>query len=561
MRAPIGLRLRNRRKSLGISQAELARRIGISASYLNLIEANKRDVGGALLQKIAAALGLDVGELSGEREQRLIQTLEEALADPLFARSGIGPSDARDLVAQQPAASRALSQLYGAHLELVQSYETLAHRLRADPLFAQLLHQILNHVTAVRSSSEILRDFDDLEVGEQRQFVHTITREAQAISDVSETLIGQFDETSDTRRMATPAREVDDFIIASDNHFPALEEQAAHLIARIGENGWIKRSAFEGALAQQFDVSMAERETVPNEAGQYGFEARQGVMWFHPATPAATRRFQLARLYAELTSNDLIEAEISDARLTTSAARALAFRALSSYLAGAMLLPYGRFLQAAKSARYDVDRLAHQFAASFEQAAHRLVTLKRKGEEGLPFGFLRSDPAGRLTKHFPLPGLLLPSTGHACPLWAIYTAFSQPGRLVRQMVQFPDGSRYLFIAKTVAKRATEYHQPPPVSSVLLATNVLHADQTVYAQGLTLDAPIADLPVGPACRLCTRRGCAHRQEEALDLTGMETGLRTPLVPRSFAKDASSPPASSARQGDATRDRLPMSGKRD
>lgn len=556
MRAPIGLRLRNRRKSLGISQAALARRIGISASYLNLIEANKRDVGGALLQKIAAALGLDVGELSGEREQRLIQTLEEALADPLFAQTGMSPAHARDLVAQQPLAARALTQLYAAHLELAQSYETLAHRLRADPLFAQLLHQILNHVTALRSSSEILNEVDDLEPEQKHSFVHIIGREARAISDVSETLIAQFDETSDTRRLTTPAREVDDLIMANGNHFAALEDEAGRLSARLSEKGWIKRRALEDALLQEFGVTTAEQETAPNEAGQYGFEARRRVMWFHPATPSATRRFQLARLYAELVSADVIEAQLAKARLSSRAARALAFRALASYLAGATLLPYRPFLAAAQTARYDVDRLAHQFAASFEQAAHRIVTLKRPGDEGLPFGFLRSDPAGRLTKHFPLPGLLLPSTGHACPLWAIYAAFSQPGRLVRQIVRFPDGGRYLFVAKTVSKRATQYHQPPPVSSVLLATNVLHADQTVYAQGLALDEPGADLPVGPACRLCTRRGCAHRQEEALDLTGIETGLRAPLVPRAFAQPQTGP-APQAKKAE----RLPDPGKKD
>ena len=56
MRAPIGFRISNRRKSLKISQAALARLVGISPSYLNLIENNKRDVGGALLQRAQQGL-------------------------------------------------------------------------------------------------------------------------------------------------------------------------------------------------------------------------------------------------------------------------------------------------------------------------------------------------------------------------------------------------------------------------------------------------------------------------------------------------------------------------
>src|SRR5690606_18503332 len=111
-------------------------------------------------------------------------------------------------------------------------------------------------------------------------------------------------------------------------------------------------------------------------------------------------------------------------------------RALASYVAGAMMMPYSRFLAAAEQLQYDVDRLAARYFASFEQAAHRLVTLRRPGEEGVPFGFLRADPAGRLTKRFPLPGLNLPSAGHGCMLWPLYAAFAQPG-IVRQISVFP----------------------------------------------------------------------------------------------------------------------------
>ena len=84
MRAPIGLRIGSRRRALGVSQAALARRVGISASYLNLIERNKRHVGGSLLIRIANELGIDISELSGDAEHRLIAEVEEALADPVL---------------------------------------------------------------------------------------------------------------------------------------------------------------------------------------------------------------------------------------------------------------------------------------------------------------------------------------------------------------------------------------------------------------------------------------------------------------------------------------------
>jgi predicted transcriptional regulator len=185
----------------------------------------------------------------------------------------------------------------------------------------------------------------------------------------------------------------------------------------------------------------------------------------------------------------------------------------------------------AEAAAYDIDHLRQLYNASFEQVAHRLVTLRRPGEEGIPFGFLRSDPSGRLTKHFPLPGLLLPNSGHACPLWAIYGAFRTP-QMLRQVVRFSDGSRYLFLARAVQRRAGSFNRQPALSSVMLACDVLHADRTVYGAGLDLTDLSADIPVGPSCRLCTRRDCASRQEEALTTEGSGAESRAPLVPMEF-----------------------------
>ncbi len=116
----------------------------------------------------------------------------------------------------------------------------------------------------------------------------------------------------------------------------------------------------------------------------------------------------------------------------------------------------------------------------------------------MPFGFLRADPAGRLTKHFPLPGLPLPSSGHACPLWVIYEAPSaRPIRCCRQVVQFADGSRYLFIAQAQPRRRTRFGERAIPTSIMLACDVLHADRTVYGAGLDLGDPALDVPVGPS----------------------------------------------------------------
>ncbi len=135
-------------------------------------------------------------------------------------------------------------------------------------------------------------------------------------------------------------------------------------------------------------------------------------------------------------------------------------------------------------------------------------------------------------KQFPLPGLPLSSAGHGCPLWAIYAAPRSIGQIVRQVVSFPDGSRYLFLARTVEKGLATYREQPLHSSVMLACEILHADRIIYGRELNFAEPSIAVPVGPTCRLCVRRDCQHRQEEARDPIDGNTTVRLPLVPRDF-----------------------------
>ena len=535
MRAPIGFRISNRRKSLKISQAALARLVGISPSYLNLIENNKRDIGGALLNRVAAHLDIDIDELAGRAEQKLLQDLEEAFADPLLESLSFRTEERRELVAQYPASAGALSRLHRAYSTAVGNADAYADRLRSDPLLSQLLHQILSGITAIRSSAEILEDVADLDEAERRQFLAAIGRDSRTLSEVARNLIGQFDTSSQIRRSVSPAREIDDLLIERENHFPLLEDVADDLRVEIERAGPFGGATLVSLLGSRFGVAVriGGPPDEPDYPGQYRFDPSTRLMWFHGATTLATRQFQLARLYGELAAPDAIAAALETATLSTSTARRLASRAVGSYLAGAMVFPYQRVLADAEASAYDIDHLRQAYHASFEQVAHRLVTLRRPGQQGIAFGFLRSDPAGRLTKHFPLPGLLLPNSGHACPLWAIYGAFRTPDVPLRQVVRFSDGSRYLFLARTVQRRTASFREQAVASSVMLAWDVLHADRTVYGAGLDLSDLSADTLVGPSCRLCTRRDCASRQEEALSTTAGQSRTRGPLLPVALA----------------------------
>lgn len=533
MRAPIGLRISSKRRTLGVSQAALARRAGISASYLNLIERNKRQVGGSLLMRLAEALELDIGELSGEAEHRLIAEVEEALADPLLGNVPATP--AHDLVAQQPGAALAIARLHRAYQGAQADADDYSDRLRSDPLLAQLLHRVLSGITAVRSSADILTDVADLDEAERRRFVEAIARETRGLTEVARGLVGQFEVDAKARRLS-PRRELDDLIFDNDNYFPVLEEAAEQLRRAIVSEGPFGEATLVSLLARRFGITVTHSDSREVDAagfpGQYHYTADTRTMWFQTSAARATRQFQLTRLFAELVAPASIERVLAMSELTSETSRRLAYRALGSYLTGAVVFPYREFLARAEVALYDVEALQQAYGASFEQVAHRLVTLRKPGEAGVPFAFLRSDPAGRLTKHFPVPGLPLPSAGHACPLWAIYDAFRTPERAVRQIAQFPDGSRYLFVARAQSRRPARFADPAIHTSIMLACDVLHADRTVYGAGLPLGDSTLDVRVGPTCRLCPRRDCADRQEEAIAPGGQQIAVRAPLIARSL-----------------------------
>lgn len=514
-----GYRIRERRRQLGLTQAGVAKQVGISPSYLNLIEANKRAVAGTTLRRISEILDLDAETLTGRTEQRMIDDLTELAAEPMLRDLNLVSGTAGDLVGRHPAWAAALLACWRAHRDQSQTVTALTDRLSQDPALADAVHQTLTHVTAVRSVSEILAGTDDLNPDLRQRFHGMLSTESAALSDVVQALAAFFERPHASPGSVTAAEEVDDVIIERENHFPALEEAAAALASRVRRHGDILLGALPGYLAEAHGVTIANRSPQHTDGTRFrnlcAFDGDSRTLLFLDHAPVETRQFQMARLAAEFGAADAIGHEIDDPRLTTPAARAAAFRALAAYVASAVVFPYERFHADAEAARYDIEVLRQRYGASFEQVAHRLVTLRRPGQEGIPFGFLRSNPAGFTTKRFPLPDLPLPRHGHGCPLWAIYGAFQTPGRVLRQLVRFPDNARYLFVAGTVTKQPATFHEPPVPHAVMLACDVIHADKTVYADGLDLGSagPTA-IPVGPSCRLCPRTDCLHRAEEPI-----------------------------------------------
>jgi predicted transcriptional regulator/DNA-binding XRE family transcriptional regulator len=518
MRGPlIGATLRERRRALGIRQAALAAQVGISASYLNLIESDKRSIGGALLKRIADALGLALADLDGAAERRLVADLGELCGEPLLADLHLEPDAAPLLAGRHRGWARALTRLHRAWIDRGQAVSALSDRLQQDPFLRDAVHSLLTQATAIRSSAEILRTVEGLDAARRARFVAIVDEESARLAEVARSLAAFFDKDASAARSVTPAEEVDDLLVDRDNHFAELEQAAADFRTAAGVDDDCSEAALVEHLGRVHGVEVLRRPVAalgPDDVrSMAAWDASSRRLVLAEEAVPATRRFELARLAVRLfTQGQPVEGVLAGAgQLGTDAARDRARRALSSYLAAAVLLPYEPFLEAALALRSDVDRLAQHFGASFEQVCHRLVTLRRPGAAGVPFALMRVDAAGFTSKRFPLPRLPLPRHGPACPMWAVYQALHVPGTIVRQLAELPDGQRLLFVARTVEKSRPAFALPRRLQSVMLACDALHADRTVYGAGLDLGSSAPAVPVGPSCRLCVRRDCVYRAE--------------------------------------------------
>jgi hypothetical protein len=170
-------------------------------------------------------------------------------------------------------------------------------------------------------------------------------------------------------------------------------------------------------------------------------------------------------------------------------------------------MPYAAFLSAAATLRHDVEALASRFGVSFEQACHRLSTLQRQGARGVPFFFVRVDPAGNVSKRFSAAGFPFARYGGSCPRWVVHTAFAQPGVLQVQVAELPDGTAYLCFGRTVTRPARTWGEPRPTHVVAMGCGIAHADAVAYADGLDLER--AKVGIGLSCRLCDRPDCRSR----------------------------------------------------
>jgi predicted transcriptional regulator len=305
-----------------------------------------------------------------------------------------------------------------------------------------------------------------------------------------------------------PTEEVSDLIQRHMNHFPELEDGAEALWRDAGldpDDLYTSLVRHLGGLGVQ--VRMVRTAEMAGAVRRYDPDAK--VLHLSEVLRRGSRNFQLAYQIGLLTQQPNLDRLASDRHLTSDSARALARVALANYFAGAVLMPYPAFLQAARAERYDIELLGHRFRTSFEQTCHRLTTLRRPGAEGVPFHLVRVDIAGNISKRFSASGLRFARFSGACPRWSVFEAFTTPGMIRTQLSQMPDGASYFWVARTVTREYGGWHAPRSMVAIAMGCEALRARELVYADGVDLESPKASVPVGLTCRLCERMECEQR----------------------------------------------------
>jgi predicted transcriptional regulator/transcriptional regulator with XRE-family HTH domain len=432
----IGRTVRRLRMERGLTQQALAARIGISASYLNLIEHDQRAVTASLLIKLGETLTVDLAALSGNRERQTEAGLREVLSDPLLGLDAVPENEVATLAASAPNAARAMLALYRAWRVAKEDASGIA-----------------------------------LPTG---------------------------------RRILLPTEEARDFFHDHANHFPALETIAERLGAELRASPAEMNHAIAERLRRTHGVTVAVGQ-LDTSLRRYDPALRR--LDLSESLPRESRGFQMAFQLMLLEAREAVEAVVAPAEPSTPEAAAIIRLGLLNYLAAALLMPYAPYLAAARALRHEVEALAARFGVSFEQAAHRLSTLQRDGARGVPFFFLRVDPAGNVDKRFSAAGFPFARFGGSCPKWIVHRAFAHPGETQVQVAQLPDGATFLTFARAIAAPTTRWGEPAPMHVVAMGCDIARSDELAYADAL--DIPRAAVGIGLSCRLCDRGDCRSR----------------------------------------------------
>tara|TARA_Y100000813_G_scaffold49199_1_gene34280 strand:- start:1059 stop:2483 length:1425 start_codon:yes stop_codon:yes gene_type:complete len=443
----IGPKIKAFRRQLGIQANKLSDRLGISPSYLNLIENGKRKIDGDLLLKVCEELKIELSDLTNKSELSLISNLSELLGDELFEDLDILGPEVNDLVNTNPKIARAL-------IKLGDNYK--------------------------QKGQEIV----------------------SKVENISGKII-------DGRKASFPGEVVSDFLQENKNYFANLEKFAEEIFNRIQINNRATYMALCDFLKTEYGVKVIDLLPEDNKPFSKKYLKNQKELHLSDYVALETKKLYASAQIAQEGAMTIIENYLSEFKFPSEESKKLTKVALLNYCGAAILMPYKLFHKECIKQKYDLELLQNTFACTFEQIAHRVTCLQDPKLPGIPFHFLRVDVAGNISKRFSLSGIEIPRYGGACPRWNVYSAFSRPGVIQAAVSKMSNGEKYVCIARTVEKGVGRYGKKKSILSIGLGCQAKYAKDFVYTENLDLNDKKTEIPIGVSCRTCDRLDCSQR----------------------------------------------------
>src|SRR5476651_2222883 len=450
----VGPRFRRIRRQIGLTQTQMAKELNISPSYVNLIEQNQRPVTAQILLKMAEAYDVDLKDLAAADKDRFFAELNEVFSDPLFREIELPKQELLDFVNLCPDAANAVQRLYRAYIEARRGENTAASRFAGR------------------------------------------------------------DEAPNTD--TNPVERVRELIEENRNHFPAVETAAEQVRDELDVPSHDLFRALSERLRERHGILVRVRTVDVMRDWLRRYSPHRKQLSLSELLDDTGRIFQSAFQLALAEAGSLIDSIVAKSSKLDESARRLFRISLANYFAAAIIMPYTRFHEAAENLSYDIEPLGQRFGASFEQVCHRLTTLQRPNARGVPFFMLRVDNAGNVSKRFSSGSFPFSKFGGTCPLWNVHATFDTPDRLLKQVIELPDGTRYFSIAQMVRRPVAPHPQAQPRFAISLGCEIRHASRLVYAGGIDLEKA-EGTPIGVNCRLCERENCSQRAEPPITRT--------------------------------------------
>jgi XRE family transcriptional regulator, fatty acid utilization regulator len=445
----VGSRVRQLRSERGFSQAALAQMLEISPSYLNQIEHDVRPLTVAVLLRITEVFGVDATFFASQDDTRLVAELREVTMDR-DVDIEVDLAEVADMVASHPTLAKAMVNLH-------------------------------------------------------RRYRLTTTQLAAATED-------RYSDGSGTGSITMPHEEVRDYFYQRQNYLHELDTAAEDFTIRMRMHRAELARELSDRLTRVHGVHIVRRIDL-GDTVLHRYDPATKILEIGGHLSTGQTVFKMAAELAYLEFGDLVDKLVEEGKFTSEESTTLARLGLANYFAAATVLPYRQFHDVAENFRYDVERLSAFYSVSYETIAHRLSTLQRPSMRGVPFSFIRVDRAGNMSKRQSATGFHFSSSGGTCPLWNVYETFANPGKILVQIAQMPDGRNYMWVARTVERRARRYGQPGKTFAIGLGCELRHAHRLVYSEGLDLSGDNAT-PIGAGCRVCERDNCPQRAFPAL-----------------------------------------------